>query len=527
VAAGPDAQRDADAHLLSPHARGSKEHPPEFALAHGRPTSHQSCMKISCKTLAGSLTKTDLLVVLAAEGKKPKLPAEVTVPANALVSFGGKAREARFTDATKGPAARVLFIGLGEDKEIDPDTVRRAAAIAVQQAEKTDAGSVTFWIDLALGKQAATLGQALGEGAVMGAYRLTDFKSTAKAATLKRTTVQATPEFNHGTKRGAIIGQGNTFARRLQDTPANKMRPRDMVREARKIARGCPRISARIMDEKAMENLGMGSLLSVSRGSSEPAYLIHLVHKPVKKAQRRICLVGKGLTFDSGGISIKPAARMDEMKYDMSGGAAVLGTFHALAELSPDVEVHGLVPTSENMPDGRANKPGDVVTACNGLSIEVLNTDAEGRLILADALAYAERKIKPHAMIDLATLTGAVVVALGHELTGAMGNDETLIDALVASGKATAEAVWPLPIIDFHKEDMKGKVGDLRNISSPGTGAGSCTAGAFLSNFVGDTPWAHLDIAGTAWGATDRDYQGGPKGTGVGVRLLLDYIGKQ
>jgi leucyl aminopeptidase len=179
------------------------------------------------------------------------------------------------------------------------------------------------------------------------------------------------------------------------------------------------------------------------------------------------------------------------------------------------------------MPDASSVKPGDVVTASNGLTIEVLNTDAEGRLILADALAYAEKTIKPDAMIDLATLTGAVVVALGHELTGVMGNSKTLSDELVASGQTTGELVWPLPIIDFHKEDMKGSVGDLKNIGSPSTGAGSCTAGAFLSNFVGDIPWAHLDIAGTAWGATRRDYQGGPVGTGVGVRLLLDYLKKQ
>jgi leucyl aminopeptidase len=302
------------------------------------------------------------------------------------------------------------------------------------------------------------------------------------------------------------------------------MRPRDMVAEARKIARRSPRVTAQALDEKAMAKLGMGSLLSVSRGSSEPAYLIHLVYKPTKKSDKKICLVGKGLTFDAGGISLKPSAKMDEMKYDMSGGAAVLGTFQAIASLEPGVEVHGLVPTSENLPDGMANKPGDVVTACNGLTIEVLNTDAEGRLILADALAYAAKTIKPDAMIDLATLTGAVVVALGHELSGAMGNDEKLIDQLVAAGEATGESVWPLPILDAHRNDMKGTVGDLRNMSSPSTGAGSSTGGAFLSNFVGDVPWAHLDIAGSAWGATDRDYQGGQVGTGVGVRLLIEYL---
>ena len=484
-------------------------------------------MKILFKTLSAKVTKTDLLVLLSPEGKTPKLPSGVSIPKSVATSFLGKSRETRFTDAIDGPAERVLLIGLGKGKPFDLETVRRAAAIAAQKAEKTDAASVTFWVDLKLGKSAEDFGKALGEGLVMGAHRLVDFKRSPKKSSLKKVIIQSSKEVSRGAKTGVIVGEGNTFARRLQDTPANKMRPKDMVAEARKIAKGSSRITAKALDEKAMKKLGMGSLLSVSRGSSEPAYLIHLVYKPAKKAKRKICLVGKGLTFDSGGISIKPSARMDEMKYDMSGGAAVLGTFHALAGLNPDVEVHGLVPTSENMPDASSVKPGDVVTASNGLTIEVLNTDAEGRLILADALAYAEKTIKPDAMIDLATLTGAVVVALGHELTGVMGNSKMLSDELVASGQTTGELVWPLPIIDFHKEDMKGSVGDLKNIGSPSTGAGSCTAGAFLSNFVGEIPWAHLDIAGTAWGATSRDYQGGPVGTGVGVRLLVDYLKKQ
>lgn len=484
-------------------------------------------MKISYKALSAKVTKTDLLVVLSPQGGNPKLPAGVSIPKSVAGSFSGKSRETRFTDAIDGPAERVLLIGLGTGKSFDLETVRRAAAIAAQKAEKTDTASMTFWLDLKPGKSAENFGQALGEGLVMGGYRLVEFKRDSKKSSLKKVVVQASKEITTGAKTGAIVGEGNIFARRLQDTPGNKMRPKDMVSEARKIAKASSKITAKALDEKAMEKLGMGSLLSVSRGSSEPAYLIHLVYKPAKKAKRKICLVGKGLTFDSGGISLKPGARMDEMKYDMSGGAAVLGTFHALATLNPDVEVHGLVPTSENMPDASSVKPGDVVTASNGLTIEVLNTDAEGRLILADALAFAEKTIKPDAIIDLATLTGAVVVALGHELTGVMGNSEALSGELVASGKATGELVWPLPIIDFHKEDMKGSVGDLKNIGSPSTGAGSCTAGAFLSNFVGDIPWAHLDIAGTAWGATSRDYQGGSVGTGVGVRLLLDYLKKQ
>ena len=484
-------------------------------------------MKILFKSFSTKVTKTDLLVILSAEGKTSKLPSGVSISKSVVTSFTGKSRETRFTDAIDGPADRVLLIGLGKGKSFDLDTVRRTAAIAAQKAEKTDAASVTFWVDLKLGKSAEDFGQALGEGLVMGAYRLVAFKRSPEKSSLKKVVIQSSKEISSGAKIGVIVGEGNTFARRLQDTPANKMRPKDMVAEAREITKGSSRITAKALDEKAMKKLGMGSLLSVSRGSSEAAYLIHLVYKPAKKAKRKICLVGKGLTFDSGGISIKPSARMDEMKYDMSGGAAVLGTFHALAGLDLDVEVHGLVPTSENMPDASSVKPGDVVTASNGLTIEVLNTDAEGRLILADALAYAEKTIKPDAMIDLATLTGAVVVALGHELTGVMGNSKTLSNELVASGQTTGELVWPLPIIDFHKEDMKGSVGDLKNIGSPSTGAGSCTAGAFLSNFVGETPWAHLDIAGTAWGATSRDYQGGPVGTGVGVRLLVDYLKKQ
>ena len=481
-------------------------------------------MTISFKTKKSKVAKTDLLVVFSKEGEMPVLPPGVQVPGRALAAFGGKKRETRLVDVIEGPATRVLAIGLGSDD--DPETVRRAAAIAVKKAEKTEGKAVTFTIDLWEKKEARTMGQALAEGIVMGSYRLLDFKSEPSKPSLRKIVIHSGSDFNRGAKEGEWVGKGNILARRLQDTPANLMRPRDLVAEARKIARGASEVTVKIIDEAEMKKQGMGALLGVSQGSSEPAYLIHLSYKPKKKAKKRICLVGKGLTFDCGGISIKPSARMDEMKYDMSGGAAVLGTFSALAGLAPSVEVHGLIPASENMVDAGAIKPGDLVTAGNGMTIEVLNTDAEGRLILADALVYAGKKVKPDAIIDLATLTGAMVVALGHEITGAMGNDEDLLDALVESGQATSEAVWPMPIIDFHKEDMKGTVGDLKNIGSPSTGAGSCTAGAFLSYFVGAIPWVHLDIAGTAWGASDRDYQGGPVGTGVGVRLLLDFLSR-
>jgi leucyl aminopeptidase len=292
-------------------------------------------------------------------------------------------------------------------------------------------------------------------------------------------------------------------------------------------------VGVKVLDERAMKQLGMGALLGVSRGSVEPARLIHLTYKPAArksgaKQRARVALVGKGLTFDAGGISLKPSMKMWDMKYDMSGGAAVLGVFHALANgLDVDVEVHGVVPASENLPDAAASKPGDLSTAMNGTTIEVLNTDAEGRLILADALCYTASKIKPDTIIDLATLTGAVIVALGHELSGMFASTTELRDALSAAGEEVGEAVWPLPLFDFHKEQMKGEVADLRNINSPNHGNGSTSGAAFLSHFVGDVEWAHLDIAGTAWGARERDWVGGNQGTGVGVRLLMRYLQKR
>jgi leucyl aminopeptidase len=287
-----------------------------------------------------------------------------------------------------------------------------------------------------------------------------------------------------------------------------------------------------VLDVKTLERLKMGALLGVARGSSEPPCLIHLTYKPRgrgAKSRGKVALVGKGLTFDSGGISLKPGAKMWDMKYDMSGGAAVLGVFHALAELErlgmPVAhEVHGIVPASENMPDASAIKPGDLVRAMNGTTIEVLNTDAEGRLILCDAINYARTKVEPDVIVDLATLTGAIVVALGHEYSGLFTNDDGLRDELRAAGDAAGEKLWPMPLADFHQDWMKGEVADLKNITLGDPGAGATAGAAFLAHFVGETTWAHLDIAGPAWGGMNRDYVGGPMGSGVGVRALVRWL---
>jgi leucyl aminopeptidase len=302
------------------------------------------------------------------------------------------------------------------------------------------------------------------------------------------------------------------------------MRPRDLVAEAKKLAARSPRIRARALLGPQLRRLGAGALLGVAQGSAEPPALIHLTYRPRGRPKASIALVGKGLTFDTGGISIKPAARMWDMKYDMSGGAAVLGVFHALAELDLGLEIHGVVAATENMPGSRAIKPGDVVTALDGTTIEVLNTDAEGRLALCDALAYVRKRIEPDAIVDLATLTGAVVIALGHELSGMFASTERLRDQLLAAGERTGERVWPLPLLDAHKEQMKGEVADLKNINSADAGNGASAGAAFLSHFVGSTEWCHLDIAGTAWGGLARDWVGGAQGSGVGTRLLLAWL---
>jgi len=484
-------------------------------------------MKLTFQDKKRALRKTDLLAVLVLEGDRPELPRGVELPAGTLKAFRGEFRQCRATDAGGGEATRVVLVGCGKSKELDAERVRRAASLAVKEARASKARSMALWVasgvEKALGSPEEA-GRAAAEGLAMAAWECVRFKGKPEPSKLARATVHGSgAAFSRGLEKGRILAEANALARDLQEAPGNLMRPRDMVAAARRLAARSPRIRLTTLTEAQMAKHGMGSLLSVSKGSEEPAYLIHLIHRPRGRSKGRVALVGKGLTFDAGGISIKPSAKMDEMKYDMSGGAAVLGVFHALAELDVPFEVHGVVPTSENLPDGRANKPGDIVTAMNGTTIEVLNTDAEGRLILADALAYVGAKVRPDVVLDLATLTGAVIVALGHEITGFFATSDRLAEDLIAAGRASGEAVWRLPLLERHKEHMKSRVADLRNINS-GQGAGSAAGAAFLSYFVGDLEWAHLDIAGTAWGQDDRDYVGGNTPTGVGVRLLLAFL---
>ena len=483
-------------------------------------------MKLIHKEPTSKLPETDLLVVFAFEGDKPVLPSGVEVAPHAFEGVKGEFRETRLGDGLAGGAKRVAVVGLGKKEQLDSERLRRVAAIAVQRAETAGAATCTIAIEAALTKHvgARKLGVALAEGAHLGAYSWQKGKSKPKEAKLQTTTIVATKDLAEGVSEGLALAEACAFTRDLQNEPANRLTPRDMAAAAKGLAKA-GRITCTIHDEKEMAKLGMGLLLGVAAGSTEPPRLMHLVYKPKGKSKGRVALVGKGLTFDSGGISIKPSAKMDEMRFDMSGGAAVLGAFHALRTLDVPYEVHGLVGATENMPSGSATKPGDIHVAMDGTTVEVLNTDAEGRLVLADVLCYAKTKVKPDTIVDLATLTGAVVTALGHEMAGMFASTPKLENELRAAGDETGERLWPLPLLDVHKDGMKGTFADLKNISGGDMGAGSSAGAAFLATFVpNDVAWAHLDIAGTAWGGSARDWVGGPMGSGYGARLLYRWL---
>jgi leucyl aminopeptidase len=358
------------------------------------------------------------------------------------------------------------------------------------------------------------------EGLMLGSYRYHKFQKNIKEKLPQQ--IHLFSDFEKikiiATK-AAAIAEACTLAKDCANSPANYFYPEMFVEEAKKIAKGS-KIKTTFLDEKKLKKLKMNCILGVSAGSEKEAYLVVMEYYAPKKTKETLLLVGKGLTFDCGGISIKPSANMDEMKFDMCGGAAVLGTMKAVAKLQPDINIIALIPTSENLVNGSALKPGDVLTAYNGKTIEVDNTDAEGRLILADALAYGVKNFKPSAVIDLATLTGACVVALGHHYSGMMSNNDHLSSQLEKAGVASSDKVWRLPATEEYQRQIKGKQTDLNNIG--GRGGGTITAGMFLKNFVADTPWAHLDIAGTAWTGKQAHHTKGA--TAVGVRLLCYLI---
>ena len=440
----------------------------------------------------------------------------------------GKTLEFTLLHAPAGlKAERLLLIGAGKRDQFSVATLRKIAGAAARSLKGKSVKNFAFLANEGLSPEDTA--QAVAEGLIAGDFETDKYKTDKKAdkridsVLIVGFSDSEKPAAEKGLSRGQIIADSQNFTRDLVNEPSNKLTPRILAEKAEAMAREAG-LAVDILDEKRIADLKMGALLSVAQGSIEPPRVIVVTYTPAKvKADAPVIgLVGKAVTFDTGGISIKPADGMEKMKYDMAGGATMLGVMRALAALKPNVKVIGVVPATENMPGGKAQKPGDIQTAMSGKTIEVLNTDAEGRLILADAITYAKQLGATH-LVDAATLTGAIVVALANINVGVFGSaDQSWTDKLLTSARATGEKMWQLPMDDEYREFIKGSFADIQNIGS-GKGGGSITGAWFIREFAGDTPWIHLDIAGTAWNDDAKPWLAkGP--TGVAMRTLVHLV---
>jgi leucyl aminopeptidase len=455
------------------------------------------------KALDGSVSR------LISQGEIKGKPGEITV----IYSLG------------KIPANRVAVVGLGKKEEYTLDKIRGAVAETCRHLQRKGIADVAV-ADVgsdAIDVAPEVYAQAVTEGALLGVYTFRKhITREAENGEIKKLSIISRNKgdisfLEQGVERGRIIAEAANLARDMVNEPSNYMTPTDMAGVAGKIAKDY-NLELTILEKDEMQELGMGALLGVAQGSCQPPKFIVLRYKGSVSDDINLALVGKGVTFDSGGISIKPSAKMDEMKDDMSGGAAVIAAISAIAQLKPMINVIAVVPAVENLPSGTAIKPGDVLKAMTGKTIEIISTDAEGRLILADALGYVN-KLKPKVIVDVATLTGACVVALGNICTGAFGNNQGLVNEVIAAGAEAGELIWQMPMYEEYKEQNKSSVADIKNVGDKG--AGPITAAQFLAEFVGETPWVHLDIAGTGFDDKERKYL--VKGaTGVPVRTLVN-----
>jgi len=422
---------------------------------------------------------------------------------------------------------RVMLIGAGDEKKLTLQKLRALAAKVARKLEKSGARDVSLYLPELDVKDASTADkvQAVAEGIWLGLYTFDKYQTEKKEnkRALRSATIMVTSRRDLDDAEAAVVvaravSQGTNFARDLANEPGNVCTPEFLGDQAKCLKH--KNLKVTVMDKKAIEKAGFTALLAVNQGSAKEPRFIVLEYSGGKKGDAPVALVGKGLTFDAGGISIKPGQAMDEMKFDMCGSASVLGIFKAATELNLETNLLGVIPSTENLLGAAAYKPGDIITSYKGLTIEVLNTDAEGRIILCDALAYAVEQ-KPAEIIDFATLTGACVIALGAQATGLVGTSDEVKEGLKASGDHTHDRVWELPMYEEYQEQIKSKIADIRNIG--GREAGTITAACFLSRFVEDVPWAHLDIAGTAWNMKGTDIS--PVGaTGAGVRVVVDYL---
>lgn len=433
----------------------------------------------------------------------------------------------------KGVPQRILFVGLGQSRKKKNfelrELCRKVGGTIAAKAKETQSTRIALSLPVIQGLEAKDLVECLVEGILLGDYRFVKYKNTDKESKdpvfkgiqdISIYSTVAATELQLGMDRALGTASAACTARDMANEPGNGWTPSSFASHGRALAKKY-KMNCTVLSKSDMKRLKMGGLLAVNQGSAEPPKLIILEHKAVKKNAQTILMVGKGLTFDSGGVSIKPSGGMQDMKYDMCGGAAVLSAMEVVGEEKPEVNVVAIIPSTDNMGGSSALKPGDIISHYGGITSEIVNTDAEGRLILADALAYGIKKFKPTCVVDLATLTGAVIMGLGHHRTGLLGNNQTVIDRALAAGETCGEPLWQLPLDKEYVKQIDSDVADIKN--SGGRPAGTITAAAYLQKFVGDTPWIHLDIAGTAWDFTEKSYI--PKGpSGTGVRTLVEFI---
>jgi leucyl aminopeptidase len=459
-------------------------------------------------------------------GEDAPLPSQVADLLEAA-DFRGRAGQSALL-YPRGAVAprRLLLLGLGKQDKVNTEAIRRAAASAVQKARELQVADFTLSIAGGTAVETTLAAQALAEGLVLGAYRYWRYRTgltEEQTFVVQKATVIVgadAEEANAGVAAGQTIADGVTLARDLVNSPGAALPPAALAEQAMALGQRLG-LQVTVLDKAQLSAQGFGGLLAVGQGSANDPRFIVLEYGTAAADKPTICLVGKGITFDSGGLSLKPADAMETMKSDMGGAAAVLGAMQVAAELKLPLHLVGLISAAENMPSANAYRPGDVLKTLSGKTIEVLNTDAEGRIALSDALFYAQR-YNPAAIVELSTLTGAVVVALGAHATGMMGTNQPLMDKLAAAGEASGERVWPLPLWQEYHDMIKSEIGDIKNIG--GRAAGAITAGAFLAAFVGDFPFAHLDIAGTGWvDKPSKPYETWG-GTGVGVRLLTEFL---
>ena len=489
-------------------------------------------MNIRTQSQGLTAVRSDLLVLPVVQGQQNG-PDVKTLDASLDGALSDQIKRSRF-QGKRGqtlvchaqqrlPSPLLLLVGLGKHDRLDPTVWRNAGAAARRHAQTWRAKMVAW--HLVADTDAPQVGAAVLEGLLLSSYVFRKYKSDDDKTTAVETMLFAGP----GLKKNAALNRaldtvqytapGVFLARDLVNEPPSVATPTYLANQAKRLSNGNG-LRTEVWGVNKIKAAKMNGLLAVSRGGPEEPRFIKLRYAPTGRPKKKIALIGKGLTFDSGGLSLKPAKSMQTMKIDMSGAAAVLGTMYAVSQIKPRVQVTGYVPSSENMPSGTAQKPGDVIRYRNGKTVEVLNTDAEGRLILADAL-IAAREDKPDVIIDLATLTGACMVALGSQVAGLFSNDEKLTDDLMASGRKAGERLWPMPLVEEYKTDIKSNIADIKNIG--GGYGGAITAALFLQEFVADTPWAHLDIAGPAF--SERALPYAPRGgTGFGVRTLINYV---